>query len=47
MPGGDLLLAAPQQQVRRILAVTRLIDVISVHPTVDEAARCAARMGKP
>jgi hypothetical protein len=45
--GGDLLLAAPQQQVRRILAVTRLIDVISVHPTVDEAARCAARMGKP
>lgn len=36
--GGDLLLAAPQEQVLRILTVTRLIDVFSVHACVDEAA---------
>jgi anti-sigma B factor antagonist len=35
--GGDLLLAAPQQQVLRVLAVTRLIEVFSVHASVDEA----------
>ncbi len=35
--GGDLLLAAPQQQVLRVLTLTRLIDVFSVHASVDEA----------
>jgi anti-sigma B factor antagonist len=36
--GGDLSLAAPQQQVRQVLEVTGLIDVFSVYPSVDEAA---------
>jgi anti-sigma B factor antagonist len=36
--GGDLSLAAPQQQVRRVLELTGLIDVFSVYPSVDEAA---------
>jgi anti-sigma B factor antagonist len=36
--GGDLLLAAPQGQVLRLLSLTRLIDVFSVHASVDEAA---------
>jgi anti-sigma B factor antagonist len=39
--GGDLLLAAPQHQVLRVLALTRLIDVFSVHVSVDEAASSA------
>ena len=38
--GGDLLLAAPQRQVQRILAITRLIDVFSVHA-------CAAGHAEP
>jgi anti-sigma B factor antagonist len=29
--GGDLLLAAPQRQVLRVLTITRLIDVFGVH----------------
>ena len=37
--GGDLLLAAPRGQVRRILTLTGLIDVFSVHASVAEAAR--------
>ena len=41
--GGDLLLAAPQQQVLRILAITRLIDDFSVHASVEEAAESAGR----
>jgi anti-sigma B factor antagonist len=41
--GRDLLLAAPQQQVRRMLAITRLIDVFAVHARVDEAAGIAGR----
>ncbi len=41
--GGDLLLAAPQQQVLRVLAITRLIDVFSLHVSVDEAAGSARR----
>ncbi len=36
--GCDLLLAAPQQQVLRMLAITRLLDVFAVHAGVDEAA---------
>ena len=35
--GGDMLLAAPQHQVLRVLALTRLIDVFSVYPSVEEA----------
>ena len=42
--GCDLLLAAPQQQVLRMLAVTRLIDVFAVHAGVDEAAGMAGRI---
>ena len=36
--GGDLTLAAPRQQVRRILLATGLIDVFAVYPSVDQAA---------
>jgi anti-sigma B factor antagonist len=39
--GGDLLLAAPRGQVRRILTLTGLIDVFSVHASVAEAVRTA------
>src|SRR5258706_15401165 len=41
--GGDLLLAAPQDQVLRVLAVIRLAEVFSVHASVHEAAGSAAR----
>lgn len=40
--GGDLSLAAPQPQVRKILVVTGLIDVFAVHPSVDAAAGARA-----
>jgi anti-sigma B factor antagonist len=36
--GGDMALAAPQQQVRRILGVTGLIDVFPIYPSVQQAA---------
>lgn len=36
--GGDLLLAAPRQQVLRVLAITRQVDDFSVHASVEEAA---------
>jgi anti-sigma B factor antagonist len=36
--GGDLVLAAPQQKVIRILAITRLTDPFSVYATVEAAA---------
>ena len=39
--GGDLLLAAPQQRVLEVLTVTRLLDLFSVHPSVEEAVRIA------
>ncbi len=42
--GRDLLLAAPQQQVLRMLAITRLIDVFAVHASVHEAAGIAGRI---
>lgn len=42
--GYDVLLVAPQQQVLRILAVTRLLDVFAVHACVDEAAGIAGRV---
>jgi anti-sigma B factor antagonist len=41
--GGDLVLAAPQDQVLRVLAVIYLADVFSVHASVHEAAGSAAR----
>ena len=41
--GGDLRLAAAQQQVLRVLTLTRLIEVFPVHASVDEAAGCAGR----
>jgi anti-sigma B factor antagonist len=42
--GGDLLLAAPRQQVLRVLTLTRLIDVFPVHVSVEEAASSAGRL---
>jgi anti-sigma B factor antagonist len=48
--GGDLLLAAPKQQVLRILTLTRLIEVFPVHASVDDAAgrlRGAPRSAAP
>jgi len=36
--GGELLLAAPRQQVLRMLTLTRLVDVFPIHATVAEAA---------
>jgi anti-sigma B factor antagonist len=36
--GGEMALAAPQQQVRRILGATGLIDVFPVYPGVQQAA---------
>jgi anti-sigma B factor antagonist len=39
--GGDLLMAAPQQQVLRVLTLTRLIDVFPVHASVAEAVGSA------
>jgi anti-anti-sigma factor len=41
--GGDLLLAAPRGPVRRILALTGLIDVFSGHASVADAVR----IGRP
>src|SRR6185437_2382379 len=45
LAGGDLLLAAPQRQVLRVLAITRLTDDFSVHACVEDAVgspgRCA------
>jgi H2-forming N5,N10-methylenetetrahydromethanopterin dehydrogenase-like enzyme len=35
--GGDLVLAAPQRQVRRVLGVTRQAGAFSVHADVAEA----------
>ena len=39
--GGDLSLAAPRRQVRRVLGITGLIDVFSVYPSVKQAVRAA------
>jgi anti-sigma B factor antagonist len=35
--GSDLLLAAPRQQVLKVLTITRLVDDFRVHASVDEA----------
>lgn len=39
--GGDLLLAAPQHQIRRVLQSTGLIDLFTVYPSVTQAVSCA------
>jgi anti-sigma B factor antagonist len=39
--GGDLLLAAPQRQVRRVLAIIWEVDGVAVHASVAEAAASA------
>jgi len=39
--GSDLMLAAPQQQVRKILAITRQADPFCIHASVAEAAGSA------
>jgi anti-sigma B factor antagonist len=44
--GGDLSLAAPQQQARRVLKITGLIDVFSVYPSVEQAVS-SARLARP
>jgi anti-sigma B factor antagonist len=44
--GSDLLLAAPQQQVLRLLTVTRPIDDFLVYACVDDAAS-RARQSSP
>ena len=41
--GGDLLLAAPQDQVLRVLAATRLTGVFAVQASVGQAAGSAGR----
>jgi anti-sigma B factor antagonist len=41
--GGDLLLAAPQQQVLRVLVLTRLLDAFPVHACVEEALGSVGR----
>jgi anti-sigma B factor antagonist len=43
--GGDLLLAAPQRQVLRFLSVTRLIDVLAVQASVEDATRITEQSG--
>ncbi len=40
--GGDLLVAAPQQQVRRVFVLSRLIDVVSVYASVEQATSACA-----
>ena len=50
--GGDLFLASPRRGVLRVLTVTRLIDILPVHASVDAAAgharrTAAARAGRP
>jgi anti-sigma B factor antagonist len=41
--GGDLLLAAPQRRVLRVLAITRLAGEFPVYASVEEAAGSAGR----
>jgi len=44
--GGDLSLAAPQRQVRRVLEITGLIDVFWVYPSVKQAVS-GAKLARP
>jgi len=41
--GGDLILAAPQRKVMRLLAIIRLPEAFSVYATVEEAVGQAGR----
>ena len=41
--GGDLILAAPQRKVMRVLTIVRLPEAFSVYATVEEAAGQAGR----
>ena len=41
--GGDLVLAAPQRQVLRVLSLTSLIDQLPVFASVEEAANGGPR----
>jgi anti-sigma B factor antagonist len=43
LAGGDLLLAAPQRQVLRVLAITGLADTFSVHACVEDAVGSPGR----
>ena len=45
--GGDLLLAAPHDQVLRVLGVIRLAEVFSVHASVEQAAGRSRRVAVP
>jgi anti-sigma B factor antagonist len=47
LAGGDVLLAAPQHQVLRVLTLTRLLDEFSVHASIDEAASRSRRAVGP
>ena len=44
--GSDLSLAAPQQQVRRVLEITGLIVVFSVYASVKQAVS-GAKLARP
>ena len=44
--GGDLVLAAPQQKVTRVLAVIRMAEAFSVYATVEDAAGEAGHQRK-
>jgi anti-sigma B factor antagonist len=44
--GGDLSLAAPKQQVRRVLEITGLTDVFTVYPSVKQAVS-GAKLVRP
>ena len=44
--GGDLSLAAPQQQVHRVLEITGLIDIFTVYPSVKQAVS-GANLARP
>jgi anti-sigma B factor antagonist len=45
LAGGDLRLAAPRQQVARVLAMTRLPEAFSVHATEAEAEEAVREAG--
>ncbi|HXL95791.1 MAG TPA: STAS domain-containing protein [Streptosporangiaceae bacterium] len=52
LAGGELRLAAPQRRVLRMLTLTRMIDILPVHASVDDAARSikqavAPAVGRP
>jgi anti-sigma B factor antagonist len=47
LAGGNLRLAAPQPRVLRMLTLTRMIDVLPVHSSVDEATGYTRRAVVP